>query len=172
MQTSRPYAVLSSQIAAARIPPALLPLPGPAFPCGSTCPTAVQSIVYDLRQSDLVTNAEEANLKFNAVHFLRRHGMKPHVLPVCFFAGKIQRALDEGSVDSMSGSVLQQAFHLFLALLAEVGLLEPEALPRLKRLALVNQPQNYYHNSVRGPPPARVCPCCPPQPVAASRHSR
>jgi len=112
----------------------------------------VQSIVYDLRQSDLVTNDEEGNLKFNAVHFLRKHSMKPHVLPVCFFAGKIQRALDEGSVDSVSGKVLLEAFHLFLALLAEVGLLDSESVPRLKRLLLVNQPQNYYHNSVRLPP--------------------
>eukprot|EP00892_Ulva_mutabilis_P001697 jgi/Ulvmu1/11528/UM078_0017.1 len=112
---------------------------------------AWDSIVYDLRQSDLVSNDEEGNLKFNAVHFLRKHGMKPHVLPVCFFAGKIQRALDEGSVDSMSAKVLQEAFHLFLALLAEVGLLDARSLPRLQRLALVNQPQNYYHNAVRAP---------------------
>lgn len=116
-----------------------------------TARAAVQSIVYDLRQSDLVTNDEEGNLKFNAVHFLRKHSMKPHVLPVCFFAGKIQRALDEGSVDSVSGKVLLEAFHLFLALLAEVGLLDGDSVPRLKRLVLVNQPQNYYHNSVRLP---------------------
>lgn len=117
---------------------------------------AVQSIVYDLRLADLVTNDEEANLKFNAVHFLSKYSMKPHVLPVCFFAGKIQRALDEGSVDSLSGKVLLEAFHLFLALLAEVGLLDVEgdSLMRLKRLSLVNQPQNYYHNSVRAPAPA------------------
>ena len=102
----------------------------------------MQTIVFDLRQADLVTNEEEANLKFNAVHFLRKYMMKPHVLPVCFFAGKIQRALDEGRVDSLSGKVLREGFHLFLALLAEVGLLDTASLPhdsleRLKRLILV-----------------------------------
>lgn len=99
--------------------------------------------------SDLISNQEEANLKFHAVHFLRNHGLKPHVLPVCFFAGKIQRALDEGSVDGLSVGVLQEAFLLFLALLTEVGLLSPRAQDVLRHLALVNTPQNYYHNSVR-----------------------
>jgi hypothetical protein len=109
----------------------------------------VQTIIKDLRLSDLISNQEEANLKFHAVHFLREHGLKPHVLPVCFFAGKIQRSLDEGSVDAVSASVLKEAYLLFLALLTEVGLLSPNAQDVLRHLELVNQPQNYYHNAVR-----------------------
>lgn len=83
------------------------------------------------------------------MHFLRNHDLKPHVLPVCFFAGKIQRALDEGSADGLSVGVLQEAYLLFLALLTEVGLLSPRAQDSLRKLTLVNTPQNYYHNSVR-----------------------
>lgn len=109
----------------------------------------LQSIVLDLRLSDLISNAEESNLRFSSFHFLHRWGMKPHVLPVCFFAGKIQRALDEGSTDGTSTEVLRQAYHLFLALLTEVGVLQDGDRVALQKLQLVNQPQNYYHNNVR-----------------------
>ena len=109
----------------------------------------LQSIVLDLRLSDLISNAEESNLRFHSFHFLHKWGMKPHVLPVCFFAGKIQRALDEGSTDGTSTEVLRQAYHLFLALLAEVGVLCERDQTALQKMQLVNQPQKYYHNNVR-----------------------
>lgn len=109
----------------------------------------LQSIVLDLRLSDFISDAEESNLRFSSFHFLHRHDMKPHVLPVCFFAGKIQRALDEGSTDKASGVVLQQAFKLFLALLTEIGVLRDGDQQELRTMQFVNQPQNYYHNTVR-----------------------
>ena len=118
----------------------------------------MQSIILDLRLSDLISNEEEANLRFHAVHFLRKHDLKPHVLPVCFFAGKIQRALDEGSVDTLGVSILKEAFLLFLALLTEIGLVSSLAQETLRSLSFVNQPQNYYHTSVRSL--VRVLCCC------------
>lgn len=114
-----------------------------------SCFRLLQSIIFDLRMSDLISDAEEGNLRFHSFHFLHRHGLKPHVLPVCFFAGKIQRALDEGSTDGMSTSVLQQAYQLFLALLTEVGVLREGEQQKLHKLQLVNVPQNFYHNTVR-----------------------
>jgi hypothetical protein len=45
--------------------------------------------------------------------------------------------------------VLQKAYHLFLALLTEVGLLREGDQQALQKLQFVNQPQNYYHNNVR-----------------------
>jgi hypothetical protein len=111
--------------------------------------TFLQSIILDLRLSDLISNEEEANLRFHAVHFLRKHSLKPHVLPVCFFAGKIQHALDEGSVDTLGVAILKEAFLLFLALLTEIGVVPASGQEILRSLVLVNQPQNYYHNSVR-----------------------
>jgi hypothetical protein len=119
--------------------------------------TFLQSIILDLRLSDLISNEEEANLRFHAVHFLRKHSLKPHVLPVCFFAGKIQHALDEGSVDTLGVAILKEAFLLFLALLTEIGVVPASGQEILRSLVLVNQPQNYYHNSVRSCCFAEAC---------------
>jgi hypothetical protein len=121
----------------------------------------VQSIILDLRLSDLISNEEETNLQFNAVHFLRKYDLKPHVLPVCFFAGKIQRALDEGSVDRLGVIILKEAYLLFLALIAEIGLISPQTKACMDNLQLVNQPQNYYHNSVRAPAGVGLRACAP-----------
>lgn len=125
----------------------------------------LQSIILDLRLSDLISDEEEVNLKFNAVHFLRKHELKPHVLPVCFFAGKVQRALDEGSVDRLGVTVLREAYVLFLALMSEIGLISPQSHACLVKLQLVNTPQNYYHNNVR----ALLC-SVPRIPLLHSRH--
>lgn len=105
--------------------------------------------MLDLRLADLISNSEESNLKFSSFHFLHRHKLKPHVLPVCFFAGKIQRTLDNGYTDGTSSAVLMQAYQLFLAVLAELGILRDRDEQGLQGLVLVNQPQNYYHNNVR-----------------------
>ena len=61
----------------------------------------------NLREADLISDAEFANLGFTAVHFLKEapYMLKPTVLPVCFFAGKIQQALDSGTVDPASYDV-------------------------------------------------------------------
>ena len=67
----------------------------------------VQGIISELRVADLISNTEQSNLGFTAVHFLKEepYVLKPLVLPICFFAGKIQQALDSGSIDPASFEV-------------------------------------------------------------------
>jgi hypothetical protein len=71
----------------------------------------LQSIVLDLRLSDYISSEEETNLKFQTCHLLRNrpYNLKPLVLPVCFFAGKIQQSLDHGTIDSLGSNVRPHA---------------------------------------------------------------
>ena len=117
----------------------------------------------ELRHADLISNKERDNLGFTVVHFLKEEpfNMKPLVLPICFFAGKIQQALDSASVDSSACGVLSEAVNLLLALLHKLNFIGDAEFNDLRRIenketgswigvALLKQPQNQYH--------VKVCP--------------
>lgn len=86
---------------------------------------------------------------------LCRYELKPLILPICFFAGKVQQALDNGSVDAVGLGVLADAVNLFLVLLHKIGLINDAAFSNCRKrgpgtgISLLNQPQNHYHTDVR-----------------------
>lgn len=117
----------------------------------------MQGIVSELRLADLLSNDELRNLGFNTVHFLKEDPfrLKPLVLPVCFFAGKIQQAMDTGMVDTVGLGVLSDAFNLLLVLVCKLDFIDRNLFEALRRgsagsgINLFNQPQNHYHVGVR-----------------------
>jgi hypothetical protein len=118
---------------------------------------ATQGIVSELRLADLLSNDELYNLGFKTVHFLKEEPfrLKPLVLPVCFFAGKIQQAMDTGMVDAVGLGVLSDAVNLLLVLTCKLSFIDRKLFEALRRgsagsgISLFNQPQNYYHVGVR-----------------------
>jgi hypothetical protein len=118
--------------------------------------TCIQTIITELRISDLISNEEDSNLRFKAVHFLKDspYELKPLILPVCFFAGKVLQAMDSGSVDVVGLGVLKDAVNLLLVLLHKISFINETVFSKFRKggsslgISLLNQPQNHYHTEV------------------------
>lgn len=88
-------------------------------------------IVKELREGDLISNAERDNMLF--VHLVIDpsikpvEGMRPFMLPIFFYGGKVKGALESGSgIDASQRVALKEIRALLVWLLLQLGIIDDD----------------------------------------------
>lgn len=118
------------------------------------------AIIDELRQVDLVSNAEANNLRF--VHITLDEttevveGMRPIMLPVFFYGGQVARALESPGNDPTQAVVLSEIRSLLVYVLAQTGIATPEQAAVFAAFQPVRKPSSLEHRSKRAQGVAKV----------------
>ncbi|KDD73304.1 hypothetical protein H632_c2323p0, partial [Helicosporidium sp. ATCC 50920] len=111
------------------------------------------AVVEDLRDVDLLTNAERDNLVF--VHLESDpsieivSGMRPFMLPIIFYGGQIQRALERPGVDSGQRVGLSEMRALLCWLLLQLRVLDRAQCDALLEFQPLDAPLDLEHRTSR-----------------------
>jgi hypothetical protein len=114
-----------------------------------------------MRENDIINDNECAYLHFTKVPLLTKYGVRPIILPCCFYAGKIQSVTDAGiAPNHATRIVLQEMWSMLLALLCQLKFLPREetdsagnvqdAMETLSGVKLLPKTVSQYHLETRG----------------------
>jgi hypothetical protein len=110
-------------------------------------------IVAELRDIDLVSNAEAQNLRFINIELDEStaviSGMRPLMLPVFFYGGQVARALESPGADPTQGVVLSEIRALLVFVLAQTGIVTPGQAAALAAFQAVRKPSSLKHRAAR-----------------------
>lgn len=110
-------------------------------------------IVDELRQVDLVSNAEADNLRFVYISLDETtevvSGMRPIMLPVFFYGGQVARALEAPGNDPTQHVVLSEIRALLVYLLVQTGIINSAQAAVMADFQPVSKPINLDHRTKR-----------------------
>ncbi|KAG1671275.1 hypothetical protein FOA52_010846 [Chlamydomonas sp. UWO 241] len=109
---------------------------------------AWDEVVDDLREADLLSNAERDNLRFMRLGYSVQ-GVRPILLPLFWTAGQVQKVVDSGLVDLQQALVLAEMRCLLVYLGSALGVLPDAFCDAVMQASFCTEILDQHHSQSR-----------------------